>query len=306
MDGQGGAVPGTAWTPGAVARMLGVSPTTLRTWDRRYGLGPSSRTSGNHRRYTTEDVERLRRVVAGIAKGLAPAVAAATALGDPPPPGPPPGAAEPGDGGPGIGPADAKPARRGFLRAAHRLDEPLMRAAAIDLITRHGVVEAWQHVFTPVLVELGRRAAARGRGVEAEHLASAAILHALRGVPLPDERGRLAALLSCAPDEQHVLPLEALGAALSERGATWRNLGARLPALALLDAVDKLRPASVVVWAHREDIARQVPLDELVDRFDAVVTVGGAGWGAVTTPPGVVRPTSVEDAVRVVLEATGR
>ncbi|MEY3734595.1 MAG: hypothetical protein RL347_1954, partial [Actinomycetota bacterium] len=28
-------------TVAAVARRLGVAPATLRTWDRRYGLGPS-------------------------------------------------------------------------------------------------------------------------------------------------------------------------------------------------------------------------------------------------------------------------
>ncbi|MEV6787027.1 MerR family transcriptional regulator, partial [Streptomyces sp. NPDC051098] len=27
-------------TTGAVARRLGVAPTTLRSWDRRYGIGP--------------------------------------------------------------------------------------------------------------------------------------------------------------------------------------------------------------------------------------------------------------------------
>ena len=38
-------------TVAAVARRLGVAPATLRTWDRRYGLGPSEHTSGAHRRY---------------------------------------------------------------------------------------------------------------------------------------------------------------------------------------------------------------------------------------------------------------
>ena len=38
-------------TVAAVARRLGVAPATLRTWDRRYGLGPSSHEAGEHRRY---------------------------------------------------------------------------------------------------------------------------------------------------------------------------------------------------------------------------------------------------------------
>ncbi|MBD9732408.1 MerR family transcriptional regulator, partial [Streptomyces sp. SID8111] len=33
-------------TTGEVARRLGVAPTTVRTWDRRYGLGPDAHTGG--------------------------------------------------------------------------------------------------------------------------------------------------------------------------------------------------------------------------------------------------------------------
>lgn len=55
---------------GAVARYLGVAPATLRTWDRRYGLGPAERTAGSHRRYAPSDIERLaimrRLTAAGV------------------------------------------------------------------------------------------------------------------------------------------------------------------------------------------------------------------------------------------------
>ena len=47
-----------ALTVAAVARRLGVAPATLRTWDRRYGLGPSAHAAGSHRRYTADDVDR--------------------------------------------------------------------------------------------------------------------------------------------------------------------------------------------------------------------------------------------------------
>ncbi|MBN9326765.1 MAG: MerR family transcriptional regulator, partial [Cellulomonas sp.] len=48
-----------ALTVAAVARRLGVAPATLRTWDRRYGLGPSEHPAGSHRRYGAEDLARL-------------------------------------------------------------------------------------------------------------------------------------------------------------------------------------------------------------------------------------------------------
>ena len=40
----------------AVARRLGVATGTLRTWDRRYGLGPSEHQAGTRRRYTAADL----------------------------------------------------------------------------------------------------------------------------------------------------------------------------------------------------------------------------------------------------------
>ena len=43
----------------AVARRLGVATGTLRTWDRRYGLGPSGHQAGTRRRYTAADLARL-------------------------------------------------------------------------------------------------------------------------------------------------------------------------------------------------------------------------------------------------------
>ncbi|MGC3004071.1 MerR family DNA-binding transcriptional regulator, partial [Streptomyces sp. G35A] len=47
---------GAPLTSGALARRLGVSPTTLRSWDRRYGIGPADRSEGRHRRWRPEDV----------------------------------------------------------------------------------------------------------------------------------------------------------------------------------------------------------------------------------------------------------
>ncbi|PZR54911.1 MerR family transcriptional regulator [Xylanimonas oleitrophica] len=77
-DGSRTSSPGLAVA--AVARRLGVAPATLRTWDRRYGLGPSGRTAGSHRRYTPEDVARLLVMRRLTLEGVAPVDAARAAL----------------------------------------------------------------------------------------------------------------------------------------------------------------------------------------------------------------------------------
>ncbi|PFG42266.1 MerR-like DNA binding protein [Isoptericola jiangsuensis] len=80
QDSGGARTSGPGLAVAAVARRLGVAPATLRTWDRRYGLGPSGRTAGSHRRYTPEDVARLLVMRRLTLEGVAPVDAAEAAL----------------------------------------------------------------------------------------------------------------------------------------------------------------------------------------------------------------------------------
>src|SRR5687767_11889476 len=50
-------------TIGEVARRTGVTVPTLRAWERRYALLLPVRTGGGHRRYSDEDVRRVRAVL---------------------------------------------------------------------------------------------------------------------------------------------------------------------------------------------------------------------------------------------------
>lgn len=59
-----------------------MAPTTVRTWDRRYGLGPDAHTGGRHRRWTPSDVARLERMCALTATGIPPAEAARAVLAE--------------------------------------------------------------------------------------------------------------------------------------------------------------------------------------------------------------------------------
>src|SRR3984893_10913586 len=65
---------------GTVARRLGVAPSTLRTWNRRYGIGAQELSPGRHRRYTDADITRLEHMQKLILRGASPADAARAAL----------------------------------------------------------------------------------------------------------------------------------------------------------------------------------------------------------------------------------
>jgi DNA-binding transcriptional MerR regulator len=48
----------------AAAVMLGISPNTLRSWERRYGFPQPHRTAGGHRQYSLGEIEALRLTLA--------------------------------------------------------------------------------------------------------------------------------------------------------------------------------------------------------------------------------------------------
>jgi DNA-binding transcriptional MerR regulator len=250
---------GARWSAGAVARTLGISPTTLRTWDHRYGLGPSTREEGKHRRYDATDVGKLRRMIELTGQGISPASAASIVLG-----------------------GSQEVTKEDFAAAASMFDAPALSRLTTEVTDKLGVVEAWETVLVPFLVELGERAVAGGGGIAVEHVATSSITHALHKIGDPVENGRLPVVLAAAPEEQHSLPLDALAAALAERGLASRNLGARVPSVALLTAVRLLAPAAVVIWAHDPAHAGLTPLTELPK--DTALLVGGPGWANVSLP----------------------
>jgi len=310
-------------TVAAVARQLGVAPATLRTWDRRYGLGPSERSTGAHRRYTEADLARLQHMRRLVLEGVPPADAARQALAV----GPEQAAAAPRvsvlrptlrlaeteatdarhGGGRVIALPGATPAVRGLARAAIALDAHACSAIIDDSIDRNGVVWAWQFLIGPVLTGVGERWEADGSGVEVEHLLSAAVAASLnsaaRGLQVP--LSSRAVLLACSDDELHVLPLMATAAALAEEGIAARLLGERLPLPALEEAVRRTGPAAVLVWAQiprSADASRLAGLPNY--RPTPAILVGGPGWYG-DLPAGVDRVDSLEGAVSRIQHAVG-
>jgi len=71
------------FTIAEVASMVGLTPYTIRAWEKRYGALKPRRTAADHRRYNMEDVELLRRVKQGVSlKGLSLKLAVMRANGE--------------------------------------------------------------------------------------------------------------------------------------------------------------------------------------------------------------------------------
>ena len=311
-------MPVLSWPVGAVADRLGVSTSTLRSWERRYGLGPTHRTGGNHRRYGPVDLQRVQLMTRLTAAGI-PAQAAAESITAMPPEevarrlgsgadgGSLESPAAPASRGPVGGDLDDDTAHEGvesvfgpvraaalageraatdegtvdaILSAARELDATGLLHLYRQTLRRLDFADAWSGVFAPSLRAIGQRWGEGSLGIESEHLASELLQGELRGV-VRANRFRMSGtpvLLGSADDDQHHLPLLAVEAELARHGVSSLLLGPRVPVRALAKALDRARPPAVFIWASLRRLPTE-PLWEMVEGLDWPLTVVIGGPG---------------------------
>jgi len=259
-------------TVAAVARRIGVAPATLRTWDRRYGLGPSAHEAGEHRRYCPNDLAQLTLMRRLIISGVAPADAAVRAKAH-------------------SGSVSVENVIQDFEvredvvdslhRASKSLDKNFVETLLRKDITDNGVIASWTEVIVPLLFLVGDEWAASGTGIEVEHMLSEIIKRLLReGVAeIKDPINAQPVLLASVGEELHCLALHALAAALAEKGIETFFLGARTPLEAISGMVKRAAPPAVFLWAQLEQNSDPKFFNELpVVRPAPRVIVGGPGW----------------------------
>ncbi|TQM32452.1 MerR family transcriptional regulator [Nocardia bhagyanarayanae] len=262
----------------AVADRLGIPTATLRSWNRRYDIGPS-REPGKHRRYGESDIAALRRMLALIRAGASPAGAAAV-----------------------VTERRRTTATRGdwesLLTAAFALDAEALPALLDEHLIAYGVVDTWNMLCRPAFAAIVARQLAGEACVDVEHLLSwstTAILHSY--VPPTTPTKAQAAVLACTGGETHVLPLEILRAALAERGLRAWMLGADVPTAALADALARTdRRPDAVLWSQHESTALMSAVRACA-AAGARVFVGGPGWDSVVLPAHATPVTTLADAV---------
>lgn len=259
-------------TVAAVARRIGVAPATLRTWARRYGLGPSSHEAGEHRKYCPSDLAKLTLMRRLISAGVAPADAAAQAIAH-------------------KGEVKAEKILKNcesreeivtsIVNAANSLDRSFVEEILKKDIAKYGVIDSWQAVMVPVLVIVGDAWAATGTGIEVEHLLSETIIGILRDrtKQLKSPINARPVLIASVGEEFHSLAIHALHAALAEAKVECNFLGARTPLEALASMISRSAPPAVFLWAQLAKNAdpkyfRDIPAVRPSPR----VILGGPGW----------------------------
>ncbi|MFI6295746.1 MerR family transcriptional regulator [Nonomuraea sp. NPDC050790] len=268
---------------GAVARRLGLPVSTLRSWNNRYGIGPSDHQRGRHRRYTETDIAVLAVMQRLVAQGSPPAAAARAAR----------------DRRPNNVRLDG-PLVKHLVGAAYRLDSHTTITTICQALTTHGVVDTWQHLCVPALNQVQERVSGQGDCVEVEHLLSWSIttsLHQVVATPV----GAPVAMLACPAGEHHALPLEALNAALAERGVPAATLGADVPERALADAAGRARPKVVVLWSQAPATASPSAL-RIFDDASIMVLAAGPGWARTPLSGPVIAVNDLSQAVGLIMD----
>jgi len=264
LTGDGDSEPAGSWAPGKVAEVLGVSPVTLRTWASRYGVGPTARAGGRHRRYSDADVRRLQYMQRLIDRGVRAREAAAAAF----------------SGRDEAIPEVSIDRRVGELeRAAEDLEFVSIAALLDETLDALGAAAMWTDVLLPILRNLGGRWLRGDVCFESEWALTTEVSLALqryvaRFVTAPSERG---VLIGCCPDERHSLPVEVLRASLVEVGIPAVYLGQMVPAETMVGMASKLDPKLIVLWAMSANTVDDLLCQRLQRRGLAVV-VAGPGW----------------------------
>jgi len=263
-------------TVAAVARRLGVAPATLRTWDRRYGLGPSKHNAGDHRRYSQEDLARLTYMRRLVIAGVSPFDAAKRALSQTP------------QMSPELIEQD-RVVRDDLVevlwRATQSFDDQYIETVVRKEINTSGVVLTWEQVLIPLLALAGEEWENSEKNtnavIAAEHFIVDIIrrLFIERQIKLKEAINARPVLLASVSRERHTLPLSVAAAALAEKNIRCQSLGGETPAEVIAAVFEKVAPTAIFIWAQITekvdgDFVEKLPVLRPAPR----IVLAGPGW----------------------------
>ena len=204
-----------------VARMTGISPHTLRMWERRYGFPAPMRTEGGARRYRDADVEKLRLIARALELGYRPGNVVPRSISELAK------LVESTD----IETRAAVPDVDQLLAALAGSDETHLHELLQRAVAAHGLLGFVTEVVGPVCVRVGELWAEGTLSVHHEHLLSEVLTTRMRVLlsAYEERQGRPRVLLCALPDELHALGVQMAALYLALGGAKPRLLGVNTP-----------------------------------------------------------------------------
>jgi DNA-binding transcriptional MerR regulator len=278
------------------AQLLGITPATLRAWERRHGTPRPRRAANGYRLYSRADLETLRRIKArtddGVRVGLA--VEGLVASHSP----------------------TQVQGENAFELHSERLRQAVLRydeREAVDVLRQALVLYPVEDVMVSLIGRtmtwVGTEWAAGRLSIGVEHFVSALFLRQLlllySASPDPWRAGRV--IGACAPGDEHEIGLLMLLVGLRRRGWSVRYLGPDLPIGELETAAAALKSHVILVSATRrleDDVLDDLAAlpGRLVDPRPELILGGQSFQDSEEEPRGVVVLKALFDESLMMLE----
>jgi methanogenic corrinoid protein MtbC1 len=267
-----------AWSMAAVCRATGLGQHTLRVWERRFGFPCPVRLPSGHRRYPSDQVERLRLIARAIAGGHRASA---------------------------VVPLDVE-SLQGLLAAHARIESgaaafaerliALVRSfdrVGLNIELQRAIAELGARAFlhervVPLVETVGEEWVAGTLDIRNEHFLSEVLIDTLRSLRAPLETsgpGR-PVMLTTLPGEEHALGLHMAALTIALAGGRAIVLGTQMPRPEIVATARTLHPLAVgltvTATTATAETARQI--NELADELPAGVRLwlGGAGCRVLT------------------------
>lgn len=287
----------------AVEKTTGLSPRTLRSWERRYGLPAPQRDTGGRRLYSERDLALIRWLREQVARGVA--IGRAVAM-----------LGEESDEARHAAPVPVNLERLQLqlLQAFDWMNEEEATGTlqiALEPVPLESVI---LDLIQPVLNRVGELWATGRMSVASEHFGTQVVRgllsDLLRRTDPPSRPQHV--LVGSAPGEEHDLGALVLALLLRRAGFRVTYLGPNLEAESLRADLDRIRPNALCLSATTQTAAGALRdlYSALGASYSGILAYGGSAFRGEEEPsvPGLHLHGTVIDAVRqltAALDATG-
>lgn len=250
-----------------ISELSGVPATTLRAWERRYGLLKPKRTASGHRLYTRQDLETVRLVLR-LLDANHPIREAAKMVRE-------------GEAESHVKSPDGEhwmTWERRLLRAVSDFSPARVDAIYNEALSLYPMDLVSERLIEPTLRALGERWHNRESGIAEEHFFSAWLRNKL-GARLHHESGRPRGrqlVAACPEGEHHELGLLLFCLAAMGHGYRILYLGADAPYEQLVTAAERSGAEGILLSLTQAPL-NENKLSALAARAEAPIWVGGHG-----------------------------
>ena len=252
-----------------LSERTGVAATTLRAWEKRYGLLKPARTPKGHRFYTEEDVRLVGTVVALLQQGSSISEAVRQLKM---------GEIGSSDTAEAVLPDQWGPLRQRLLHAVEGFNEAQLEQVYNEALSIYPFDLVTENLIWPVMESLGERWSQREAGIGEEHFFSAYLRNKL-GARLHHESSRTQGkrlLVACLPGEYHELGALLFSLAALARGYRVLYLGASFPFAQLNPVVKKSKATAIILSGSSRQFDAEIEHDwQQAAPFSVPVYFGG-------------------------------